>query len=107
MIATIKILPKKNDPTNIKNWMPISLLGMDNMIVSKIFWNRLTPIISELIDPHQTCGTTGRKIVHILNILYDTWDRTNNPNQPRGKLIYTSLVQKKALTKLNNTLYNV
>ena len=87
-ITTIKLLYKKNDPTNIKNWRPVSLLNTEYKILSKVLSNRLSPLMEDIIDPDQTCGTPGRKLIHSLNILNDIWDITNYPIEARGKLLF-------------------
>ena len=52
--AIVKLLYKKNDHKNIKNWRPISLLNTDYKILSKIIVNRLIPIFENYISPQQS-----------------------------------------------------
>ena len=56
--------------------------------------------MEDIIDPDQTCGTPGRKLIHSLNILNDIWDITNDPIEARGSLILLSIDQEKAFDKL-------
>ena len=58
----ITLLYKKNCPSHIKNWRPISLLNIDYKILSKLMANRLKPIMKKLIKKHQSCGVKGRSI---------------------------------------------
>ena len=57
--AIIKLLYKKNDHKNIKNWRPISLLNTDYKILSKFIVNRLIPIFENHISPQQSTGLPG------------------------------------------------
>lgn len=50
----ITLLPKKGDLADIKNWRPISLLGVDYKILSKALTNRLKLYISTIIHPDQS-----------------------------------------------------
>jgi len=43
--ASIKLIPKKGDCTQIKNWRPISLLSIVYKVFSKAFANRLKRVI--------------------------------------------------------------
>ena len=63
--ATIKLLYKKNDHKNLKNWRPISLLNNDYKILSKIIVNRLSPLLQNSILPQQNAGIPGRKIENV------------------------------------------
>ena len=47
--AIIKLLYKKNDPTDLKNWRPIDILNIDYKILSTILANRLKPIMHKII----------------------------------------------------------
>lgn len=60
--AVVKLLPKKGDLTNIKNWRPISLLNTDYKLLAKIITNKIKPCLSGLISNEQKCGIEGRKI---------------------------------------------
>ena len=63
--AIVKLLYKKNDHKNIRNWRPISLLNTDYKILSKIIVNRLIPIFQNYILPQQCTGLPGRRIENI------------------------------------------
>ena len=44
---------KKSDPTNIKNYRPISLLNVDYKIVCKVYANGISTVLSEHLEPTQ------------------------------------------------------
>ena len=58
--AVISLLCKKDDPELLKNWREISLLNVDYKILTKVLVNRLKPLISTIVHPHQCCTVPGR-----------------------------------------------
>ncbi len=52
--AVITLLPKKADLGLLKNWRPISLLGIDYKILSKTLTNRLKEVMASIIDEDQS-----------------------------------------------------
>ena len=57
-----RLLHKKDDRRNLKNWRPISLLNVDYKICSKAFSLRLKKVLGSIVDPDQTCSVPGRSI---------------------------------------------
>jgi hypothetical protein len=49
--TTIILIPKKEDPELLKDFMPISLCNVIYKVVSKCLVNRLRPILHDLIGP--------------------------------------------------------
>jgi len=60
--AGITLLPKKGDLGDIKNWRPVSLLGVDYKIFSKALTNRLKCCISSVIHVDQAYCIPNRSI---------------------------------------------
>ena len=56
----IKFIPKKPNPTSVKDWCPISLLNTDYKILSSIISSRLKPILNSIISLGQQCGLPNR-----------------------------------------------
>ena len=52
-LACITLIYKIFDPTYIRNYQPISLLNVDYKIVSKVYANRISAVLSELLGPMQ------------------------------------------------------
>ena len=68
--ALIKLIPKKPNPSFVKDWRPISLLNTDYKILSSIISSRLKPILNSTISLEQQCGLPNRQIFNNhLNIL--------------------------------------
>ena len=75
-------IPKKPNPTSVKDWRPISLLNTDYKILSSIISTRIKPILNSTISLQQQCGLPNRQIFNNhLNIL-SAIDFTNNFPQP-------------------------
>jgi hypothetical protein len=53
--AVITLLFKKEDPENLKNWWPISLLNADYKLIAKVISQRLRVVMPSLIHPDQSC----------------------------------------------------
>ena len=80
--ALIKLIPKKPNPTSVKDWRPISLLNTDYKILSSIISARIKPILNSTIFLEQQCGLPDRQIFNNhLNII-SAIDFTNDFVQP-------------------------
>ena len=60
--AIVKLLFKKGDHRQLKNWRPVSLLNVDYKILNKVLTNRLSNYIGKIVPNEQKCGVKGRKI---------------------------------------------
>ena len=93
-----RVVFKKGDAKNLKNWRPISLLNVDYKICSKALSLRLAKVLEFIVSPDQTCSVPGRKItsnLHALRDILDYIDRTNETG------ILLSLDQEKAFDRVN------
>ena len=95
-----RVIFKKGDCKNLKNWRPISLLNVDYKICSKVLSLRLSRVLEFIVDPDQTCSVPGRKITSNLHILGDVLDHIDRTNET-GILI--SLDQEKAFDRVHCT----
>jgi hypothetical protein len=64
--ATIRLLPKKGDTTQIKNWRPISLLSNFYKIISHLINNRLKKISDRVLSRSQKGFNRSRQIQEVL-----------------------------------------
>uniref|UniRef100_A0A3P9NCC4 Reverse transcriptase domain-containing protein n=1 Tax=Poecilia reticulata TaxID=8081 RepID=A0A3P9NCC4_POERE len=69
----ITLLHKKGPQNNLKNWRPLTLLGIDTKILSKVLFFRMQTVISSIIGKEQTCGVPGRKMTDSLALIRDTY----------------------------------
>ena len=98
--SNTRVIFKKGDRKNLKNWRPISLLNVDYKICSKVLSLRLSKVLEFIVDPDQTCSVPGCKITSNLHILRDVLDHIDRTNET-GILI--SLDQEKAFDRVNRT----
>ena len=98
--SNTRVIFKKGDRKNLKNWRPISLLNVNYKICSKVLSLRLSKVLEFIIDPDQPCSVPGRKITSNLHILRDVLDYIDRTNET-GILI--SLDQEKAFDRVNRT----
>ena len=96
--SVTRVLFKKGDRKNLKNWRPISLLNVDYKIVSKVLSFRLSKVLDSIIDSDQTCSVPGRTIASNLHTLRDILDYIERTDET-GILI--SLDQEKAFDRVN------
>ena len=52
--SVTRLIFKKDDPKNLKNWRPISLLNVDYKILSKALTNRLSKVLPSIVQEDQT-----------------------------------------------------
>jgi hypothetical protein len=64
--ASIKLIPKKGDTSNIKNWRPISLLSCLYKVISRALNNRLKKARSFIFSRAQKGFTNDRQIQEVL-----------------------------------------
>lgn len=64
---------KKGDKQDLKNWHPLTLLGVDVKILSKALFFNIQPIMSKLICSYQTCSIKGRSLQDNLALARDNY----------------------------------
>ncbi|EIE92063.1 hypothetical protein RO3G_16774 [Rhizopus delemar RA 99-880] len=58
----IRLLPKKGNLTDLKNWRPIALINCDAKIFTRLLTHRPAPLMTTLINPFQKGFVKGRFI---------------------------------------------
>ena len=58
------LIPKVEQPENLREFRPISLCDVIYKIITKIIANRIKGILDEIIGPHQCSFIKGRHITN-------------------------------------------
>ena len=93
--SVTRLVHKKDDKRNLKNWRPISLLNVDYKICSKAISLRLSKVLGSIVDPDQTWS-----IFSNLVLLRDTLAFIERTNE---KGILVSLDQEKAFDRVDRS----
>lgn len=73
-VSLLTLLPKVDNPHNLSEYRPISLVGSLYKILEKVLANRMNRVISKLVSRSQTSFVPSRKIIYgvlVLNELID------------------------------------
>ena len=97
--AIIRLLYKKGDRLDVKNYRPISLINADYKIISKSIATRMSSVLPHIIDMDQTC-VPGRKISDNLHVLRDVVQYCNG-NNIDGALLF--LDQEKCFDRVEHS----
>ncbi|KAL3678874.1 hypothetical protein R1sor_021830 [Riccia sorocarpa] len=98
-VAVIKLLPKGEGRTKLKQWRPISLLSLTYRLIGKIISERLKKIIPKLVDDDQTGFVAGRSIMDNVLSLKMCQDVTNITGEPS---IFCKLDFEKAFDRVHH-----
>ena len=99
-VSYITLLCKdSNHPESMSNYRPISLLNVDNKILTKALSKRLESVLEQIIHPDQSCGVPKRSIIDNCHLIRDIIDYANIKNI-NGILL--SLDQEKAFDKISH-----
>jgi Reverse transcriptase (RNA-dependent DNA polymerase) len=100
LTASIKLIPKKGDRSNIKNWCPISLLNVLYKVVSKALNNRLKKVAGTVITRSQKGFCDKKYIQECLINICETINHGNTNNIPSFCL---ALDQSKAFDSVDHS----
>ena len=96
--GVVRLIYKKGDRRNLKNWRPITLLTVDYKILAKTFARRLTRVLPSIVHEDQTCGVPGRSIHDNCRLLQDVVDYCESRQIPAALV---SLDQLKAFDRVS------
>jgi Reverse transcriptase (RNA-dependent DNA polymerase) len=97
--ASIKLIPKKGDTSQIKNWRPISLLNCSYKIISKAINERLKKISNRVLSRGQKGFTAGKYIQECTINIVETIEKC----EANGiKAILFALDQEKAFDSVRH-----
>jgi hypothetical protein len=97
--ASIKLIPKKTNPIEIKNWRPISLLSNLYKVISRALNNRLNKIVNRVCSRAQK-GFNNQRFTQ--EVLINVWESVAacKKNKVRGAILAIDMA--KAFDTLSN-----
>lgn len=97
--GSIPLLFKKGQKEDLKNWRPLTLLGVDAKILSKALFFRVQPIVDTVVHIDQTCCVPGRSMSDSLALVRDSYLYCQDRNLP---LCILGLDLKKAFDSVSH-----
>jgi hypothetical protein len=90
--ACVRLIPKKGDKSNIRNWQPISLLSNIYKIISRALNNRLKKFSNKIMSRAQKGFTDARFIQEVLINVVESIGYANAKNLP-GAIISVDMAK--------------
>ena len=87
-----KLLFKKNNREELKNYRPISLANIDYKLLANVLASRLHTVIGKLVSPEQTAYIRGRYIGENVRLLLDVIEYTKE-KQIAGVALFLDFVK--------------
>ena len=88
--TTIALIPKVQNPEEVKDLRPISLCNVLYNMVSKVLANRLKVILPEIISPSQSAFVPGRLISNNTLVAYEILHYMSNKR--RREVGYAAII---------------
>ena len=95
----ISLLFKKGEKNDIKNWRPLTLLGVDRKILAKALFFRLQGVAGKVVGEEQTCVIPGRSMSDSLALVRDSYLYAVDRRVP---LCIAGLDLEKAFDRINH-----
>ena len=97
----IVLISKKENPSSLKDYKPISLCNLVYKIVSKCLVNRLRPLLHDLIAPMQSAFIPGRMITDNALIAFECIYSIQKSSDAKGKYCAYKLDLAKAYDRVD------
>jgi hypothetical protein len=99
--TAIVMIPKKNDPEELKDYRPIGLCNVVYKVVSKCLVNRLRPFLHDIISPTQSAFVPGRLITDNALVAFECIHAIQSGSSARAKFCAYKLDLAKAYDRVD------
>lgn len=100
LTGSISLLYKKGDKKDIKNWRPLTLLGVDRKILAKALFFCLQKVSGQIVGEEHSCAIPGRCMSESLALVRDSYLDAYDRRLP---LSISALDLEKAFDKVSHT----
>nr|XP_027062801.1 uncharacterized protein LOC113689183 [Coffea arabica] len=98
--TVISLIPKIQNPTNLKSNRPISLCNVVYKVISKILANRLKNVLSHCINKNQAAFIPGKQILDNVILSHEYLHYMKNKKQGQNGLMAMKLDMSKAYDRV-------
>ena len=98
--GVLTIMYKKDDPRQVKNYRPLSIMGADYRLYTWVLTQRLAFPLCETLGEHQTAFLPGRLIGDNVKLVQTVIDKYEKDEKPAGILF---LDQEKAYDRVSHS----
>jgi hypothetical protein len=99
--TAIVLIPKGDNPEELKDFRPISLCNVIYKVISKCLVNRLRPWLGEIISPEQSAFVPGRMITDNAIIAFECIHAIQKGTGDRGEFCAYKLDLSKAYDRVD------
>jgi ribonuclease HI len=90
----IALIPKTDNPTNFKEFRPISLCNTVYKLITKILVNRLRPFLNQIVGPFQSSFLPGRGTTDNAIILQEAIHSMRKSKRKKGDMVFKIDLEK-------------
>ena len=105
--TVIVLIPKVDQPLELRDFMPISLCNVIYKVVSKCLVNRLRPCLGKLVSECQSAFVSGRMITDNALIAFECFHLIQRNNSPAKAACAYKLDLSKAYDRVDWSFFEL